>query len=352
MGVILKRGNWWIDYRVNGKRHRKKIGPNKTLAENIFAKTKAQIVENKYLDIKKEHKVKFEELATSYLELYAKVNKKSWHSDTGRIGALSKHFAGKYLNEITPMAIERYKAARTKEVSRATVNRDLACLKCMFTNAIKWGKASENPVKKVKLFKENNKRLRYLEKEEITKLLSNCPEHLKPIVILALNTGMRKGEILDLKWQDLDMQRGIIYLLDTKNSDKREIPLNEQAMVALVKIKKHSDSPYVFCNKEGEPYGDIKKSFFTACTKSGIINFRFHDLRHTFASHLAMAGVDLNTIRELLGHKSLEMTLRYSHLSPDHKKRAVGVLDGQMDSLWTDAPKTLEVRETGIVATH
>jgi hypothetical protein len=158
MGVIFKRGSWWIDYRVDGKRHRKKIGPNKTLAENVFAKTKAQIAENRYLDIKKEHKVKFEELSTSYMELYAKVNKKSWHSDTGRINALSKHFSGKYLHEITPMAIEKYKSERTKEVSKATVNRDLACLKCMFTNAIKWGKATENPVKKVKLFKENNKR--------------------------------------------------------------------------------------------------------------------------------------------------------------------------------------------------
>ena len=110
-------------------------------------------------------------------------------------------------------------------------------------------------------------------------------------------------------------------------------------------LPKHPESPYIFCSKNGKPYGDIKKSFLTAITKSGIIGFHFHDLRHTFASQLVMAGVDLNTVRELLGHKSLEMTLRYSHLSPDHKKRAVDVLNRQMDTIWTPEPESEEVKE-------
>lgn len=100
-------------------------------------------------------------------------------------------------------------------------------------------------------------------------------------------------------------------------------------------VLKHPDSQYIFCNNEGQPYGDIRKSFLTAIKKSGIVSFRFHDLRHTFASQLVMSGVDLNTVRELLGHKSLEMTLRYSHLSPDHKKRAVDILGKRMDTFWT-----------------
>lgn len=111
--------------------------------------------------------------------------------------------------------------------------------------------------------------------------------------------------------------------------------MNDVVQKTVIGILKHPDSQYIFCNNDGESYGDIKKSFFTAINKSGIVNFHFHDLRHTFASQLVMSGVDLNTVRELLGHKSLEMTLRYSHLSPDHKKRAVDILGKRMDSFWT-----------------
>lgn len=103
----------------------------------------------------------------------------------------------------------------------------------------------------------------------------------------------------------------------------------------MIITKKHPESPYVFCREDGKSYRDIRKSFFIALKKAGIINFRFHDLRHTFASQLAMSGVDLNTIRELMGHKTLRMTLRYSHLSLNHKKRAVDVLGQRMDTIWT-----------------
>ena len=121
-------------------------------------------------------------------------------------------------------------------------------------------------------------------------------------------------------------QRGLIYLLNTKNGEKREVPLNDIATRALIAVPKHRDSPYVFCNSLGKPYRDIRKSFFTALKNSGILNFRFHDLRHIYASHLVMAGVYINTVRELLGHKDIRMTIRYSHLSRDHKKRAVELL--------------------------
>jgi len=154
-------------------------------------------------------------------------------------------------------------------------------------------------------------------------------------LILALNTGMRKGEILNLKWHDLDFKNNIIYIRQSKSGEKREVPMNMLVRRTLIAVRKHSESPFVFCNTNGENYANVRKSFFTACKKSDILKFRFHDLRHTFASHLVMGGVDLNTVRELLGHKSLEMTLRYSHLSPDHKQRAVSTLSRQMDTFWT-----------------
>jgi len=335
MGIYLKKGNWFIDYRVNGRRKREKIGTSKALAETVLKKRKVEIAEGKFLDIKKEQKVKFEELSQIYLDIHARPNKKSYHSDEDLIKTLSRFFGGKYLYEITSMAVEQFKAERAKEVSPATVNRALACLKCMFNKAIEWDKAEVNPVKKVKLFKENNVRVRYLEKEEIKKLIDNASAHLKPILIVALNTGMRKGEILNLKWYDLDFKNNIIYIRESKSGERREVPMNMLVRRTLIAVRKHPDSPYVFCNEKGESFANVRKSFFTACKKSGILKFRFHDLRHTFASHLVMGGVDLNTVRELLGHKSLEMTLRYSHLSPDHKQRAVANLSRQMDTFWT-----------------
>ena len=129
---------------------------------------------------------------------------------------------------------------------------------------------------------------------------------------------MRQDDILGgLKWQDLDIKRNIIHLLDAK---KKRSPMNEVVLEDYSRVLKHPDSQYVFCNQDGKPHGNLRKSFFTALTKAGIINFRFHDLRHPFASQLTMSGVDLSTVRELLGHKSLKMTLRYSHLSADHKR--------------------------------
>ena len=336
MGVYLKNGNWFIDYRVNGKRKRKKVGSSKSLAEIVLKKRKVEIAEGKYLDIKKEQRIKLADFADEYLEIHSKVNNRSWeNSELPPIKRIKSYFGGKYLHEITPQSIEQFKAQAVNEVSPATVNRALAILRSIFNKAIAWNKFDgKNPVKGIKFYKEQP-RLRFLEKEEIAQLLESCSEHLKPIVILALNTGMRKGEILNLKWHDIDFARDLIFLYKTKNGGKREVPMNEKVKKTLIEVRKHPDSPYIFCDKKGKPFSDIRKSFFTACKKSGIIDFRIHDLRHTFASQLVMSGIDLNTVRELLGHKSLDMTLRYSHLSPNHKKRAVDILGRQMDTFWT-----------------
>lgn len=336
MGIYKKDGNWYIDYYVMGRRQREKIGTNRRLAKTVLHKRKVEIAENKFLDIRKQKKVKFEEFAKTFLELHSKPNKKSWKSDYYNLQNLTPIFAGRYLYSITQKDIEEYKAKRKESgVSAATVNRDLATLKTMFNKAVQWETLEENPAKNVRFFKENNTRLRYLEKEEIKKLIESSSKRLRPILILALNTGMRRGEVFNLKWHDIDFQKGLIYLYNTKNNDKRVIPLNNVARKALISVSKHPDSPYVFCNKEGRPYHDVRKSFFAALEKCGIIDFHFHDLRHTFASQLVMSGVDLNTVRELMGHRDIKMTLRYAHLSPDHKRRAVEILERQMDTIWT-----------------
>ena len=335
-GVYLRGKNWYIDYYAHGRRRREKVGPSRKLAETVLQKRRVEVAEGRFLDIRKDQKIRFEDFADEYLELHCKSNNKSWlKSDYFNLENLKKFFPGKYLHEITPQDIEQYKSERIKEVTKSTINRALAVLKSLFNKAIEWGKAETNPCRAVKLFKEDNKRLCFLEKEEINKLLSNCCDHLRPIVIVALNTGMRKSEILGLKWHDIDIKRNIIHLYDTKNGEKREIPMNEVVQKTIIGVLKDSESQYIFCNKYGKPYRQVRTSFFTACTKSGIVNFRFHDLRHTFASQLVMSGIDLNTVRELLGHKSLKMTLRYAHLSPDHKKRAVDILGKNLVTGWS-----------------
>ena len=122
--------------------------------------------------------------------------------------------------------------------------------------------------------------------------------------------------------------------------------MNEQVKTALIRVRKHPESAYIFCNQKGEPVHDIRKSYSTALMKSGIVNFRFHDLRHTFASQLVMSGIDLNTVRELLGHKDMAMTLRYSHLAQSHKQRAVDILGKNVDTFWTLSPKTEVLSES------
>ena len=355
MGVYRDRkdGYWYLDYYFQGRRTREKIGSSKKLAEQVLLKRKVEIAENRFLNIKKDKKIKFEDLANEYIEKHAKPYKKSWkQSDVVNRKNLNAFFYGKFLHEITPRRIEEYKLKRMKEVSPATVNRELACLKHMFNKGIEWDMAESNPAKKVKLFKENNARVRFLEKEEMRRLIDNCKEPLRSIVTIALNTGMRRGEIFGLRWRDLDFKREIIYLEQTKNGERRQIPMNSIARNALIKVNKNSDSQYVFCTPDGKVLlpSFIRKSFLKAMDKSGILGFRFHDLRHTFAAQLAMNGVDLNTIRELLGHKSLAMTLRYAHLSPDHNKRAVDVLAGAMDSHMDSKPKIKVTEKNGNLA--
>lgn len=155
------------------------------------------------------------------------------------------------------------------------------------------------------------------------------------IIILAINSGMRRGEIFNLKWRDIDFNQDIIYLLKTKSGEKRMIPMNEFLKNTLISVRKHPNSSFVFNNRSGEPFKGIRTQFSTVLRRAGIKRIKFHDLCYTFASQLVMSGVDLNTVRELLGHADLKTTLIYAHLSQDHKKRAVDVLNQKMDTVWT-----------------
>ena len=168
--------------------------------------------------------------------------------------------------------------------------------------------------------------------EECHTLINACGDasvlHLKPIVITAINTGMRKEELLSLEWdKHIDLENNLILLDKTKSGKRREIPINRTLRETLQQIVMKINSPYVFSDNRGKRFKDVKKSFKTACAKAGIKDFRFHDLRGTCCSHLVMSGVDLVTVKELMGHQSLEMVLRYVGLAPNHKVKALKLLD-------------------------
>jgi len=333
MGIFQKGKNWYIDYYVKGRRKRKKIGHSKKLALQALKNVQIKIAKGEYLGIYDEKKITFKDYAKQYLE-FSKANK-AWSTyyrhDRVNIGHLTAYFKDRYVFEITSQMIEKYKAIRLEKVATATVNRELATLKNMYTKAIEWRYIKDNPAKKVKLLKEPPGRLRYLRPEEVEKLLNACANYLRPIVVTALNTGMRKGELLRLKWADVDLKNRKITVINSKNNESRVIPINQTLFKELSALSKESKGEYVFSDRNGHPFGDIKKGFSAALKRAGIKDFRFHDLRHTFGSHLVMQGVDLKTVQQVMGHKDIKMTMRYSHLSPEYVQEAME----KLDSLWT-----------------
>jgi integrase len=254
---------------------------------------------------------------------------------------LLEEFGDRCLGEVTVWQIERYKARRRSLVAPATVNRELTLLKHMFTKAIEWEKARMNPVKAVKHLREANTRVRFLTDEEQARLLVACPDNLRAPVIAALHTGFRRGELLALRWRDVDFLNGLVTVeaAHTKNGERRAVPMSQTLRAVLEGLRQERpNDEHVFLSERGEPYVSLKNAFESAVKRAGIVDFHFHDLRHCFASRLVMGGQDIRTVRELLGHKTLTMTLRYSHLSPAHRAKAVAILDRKpagVDTFWT-----------------
>lgn len=364
---IYKRGNvYWIRYAgLDGKiLHESSRSKSFRDANELLTSRKKEIMEGKQpIPIKKIGNHSFKELAAHY-EVFVE-RQRSFRTKENFIKQLVEVFGNIPLRNFSTRLIEEWQTKRLQKNKPATVNRLLTTLKHMFRKAVDWEMVEEEALKRVRRVKqtpENNKRLRYLSKDESKALVDACSPTLKPIVITALNTGMRREEILSLEWEKhVDLKHGFILLDITKNGERREIPINQTLRECLQGIIRHINSPYVFVDANGRRFKDNKRSFHSALKKAeierclschherqrtntktpgncplcgsemrrrGIDDFRFHDLRHTFASQLVMAGVDVTTIKELLGHKTLTMTLRYAHLAPSHKVKAVEMLDG------------------------
>ncbi|MBN2413388.1 site-specific integrase [candidate division KSB1 bacterium] len=321
---------WFYDFSHNGVRYRGVAGSTKTQALIVQDKIRAKVLNGEY-DLKdKYNNQRFEDFAQKYSRRNSHL--RSYKRIKIFLNNLTAFFSGNVLSNITANEIEEYKSKRLVDgVTKTTVNRELECLRRMYNLAVKWGDAKTNPVNNVDFFKEPPGRTRYLTLEDAKSLLDNCNVFLKPVVFTALNTGMRLSEILTLRWNQVHIRSVIdpyIELSETKSNKKRSIPLNDD-MVELLNQLYPNDSEYVFLNVTGMPFKSVKISFHTALKKSEILDFRFHDLRHTFASHFIMNGGDLLTLKEILGHSSLKMVARYTHLAQKHKLRQINNLVGK-----------------------
>lgn len=224
-----------------------------------------------------------------------------------------------------------------KQRSPATVNRYLAALSHCFSIAVKeWGWMDDSPLRKVRKMKEPRGRVRYLSEDERPALLNACSESENPylytIVVLALSTGARQGEILSLKWDQVDLNRGLITLYETKNNEIRSLPLAGHALKLVKGMNKvrRIDTDFLFpARRKNQPI-DIRHWWDIALKEANIENFRFHDLRHSAASYLAMNGATLTEIADILGHKTLQMVKRYSHLTEQHTSKVVAKMNKQI----------------------
>jgi integrase len=332
MARVYKRtssGPYWIDYFSDGKRIRESTNTkSKTVAERCLASRCGEVVQGKFSLEKIKRSPFFHDFAELYLE-WAKEHKKSWERDWYSIKKLEIVFGSRNLSAINPFLVEGYKRQRKEVVSPATVNREVACLKRILNVAVEWKKLQSNPIREVKPFKEPRVNERFLSEEEAVRLLSACSSSLRPVVLTALNTGMRKQEILSLTWDRVNFKDRSLRLVETKNGEQRDVPLNATMVTLLKSLPKSGE--FVFTNSRGKRYQCVTKVFTSTLQRANIEHLRFHDLRHTWASWLVMGKVDLLTVKELGGWKSLAMVQRYAHLSGEHRRKAVETLDGRLE---------------------
>ena len=353
-GLYLRGRTWYLDCRIDGQRHVVKLGRKikRSVASEIADVKRAAILKGEAGIGKKKKDLSFKE-ARAKFEGWTETEKRP---NTVRrykqcLVQLARAFGEKRLSEITPWTIEHYKKERvagTKLTQRPSdisdaewtrrcrqaangspigVNRELGVLKTLFNRCKAWALIElENPVRAVKLRKEPRTRLRWLSAQEEARLVAVAPEPLRSLIVIGLHTGLRvQAEALRLRKEDVDLQRGLLTVpaAYAKNGRSRTVPLNSIVRSTLAQLQHRTPGPFVFAKPDGEPYRSIRSAFQTACRRAGLSGITPHVLRHSFGSRLAMSGVDMRTIQEVGGWRTLGMVERYSHLAESHKAEAV-----------------------------
>ncbi len=326
---------YFLDYfvREDGLRRRKRVRLGNiplAQAKRILAQSMGDMAEEKYLAPDKPQ-VGFFAAADAFLA-YSKARKKSHERDIYRVQLFKDFFGDRPLDSLSPDLVEAFLVHRREKgqlshpgrpVAEGTLNLDIAILKALVSRAVLNRMIDRDPIRGVKKFKANF-RNRTLEPEEYRRLLEKCSSHLKPIVQLAYLTAMRCGEILKLRWEQVDFKNRVIYLeaADTKTQEKREVPLTEELLDLLKQVPRTLGSPYVFTWK-GQTMGTIKTAFKRACRQAGVLDFRFHDLRHCAVTNLRKAGVSDSVIMSISGHKTHAVFRKYDRVDREDRLAAL-----------------------------
>jgi len=333
MGLVKRGEIWWMSFMFQGRRIRRSTGTrNRLLAGSILAKVQIQLIEGQYFDSLEERTRTFGELMDRFDREHV-VKLASRATCQVFVKRFRQFFGDRTLAQITPKLIVEYKSSRSAVgVKPATINRELTCLKKAFNLAKReWEWCRDNPVSRVSAEKGANKRDRWLTDDEETRLLAICPSWVRELVVFALHSGMRLGEILALTWTGVDLFRRTVTVFRSKNGERRIVPIN-QSVMALLKEKakvRLLKTELVFPSRTGTPLdpNHLRRALRIAITRAGLHDVHFHDLRHTFATRLVQAGVDLYKVQRLLGHKTPMMTQRYAHHYPESLRGGVEILD-------------------------
>jgi integrase len=369
MAIRMIKKSWWIDFRFNHARYRRRSPENSRAGAHAYeALLRQQLARGETLDLKDtaSDEITFEKFAWQWFEQYVKVNNKiseQYAKEKILRANLVPFFGSMRLNEVSTERIERFKAQQIATgVSPKTINNRLTvfgkCLNC----AYEWHGI---PMPKIKLLKCQPPKTDYLTPGECDLLLEHSDRELRVMIFLALRTGMRQGEIRGLQWESLDWQNRSIAvrhswydykeaLVSPKNNRERHIPLGAEAHDLLYLSRKKSGFVFLSLHKEPFTCHRIIEDLAKVCKKAGMRKIGWHVLRHTFATHLAMRGVPLTTIQALLGHSTISTTMRYAHVAPSTLRAAIDMLDpktaryadfGQpVGNQWQDAVRSEAVK--------
>lgn len=325
--MLFKRknsDNWYYKFTVKGRTIYRSTGTSdKDKAQEIAAKSHAEAFDQ--IRMGQKPRYLWQDAVIRWLD---ESQNRSIETEKCHLRWLSKHLDDQYLDEITQDTIELIIKAKLKEAGTTRVNRTTGIVSSILNKACKkWGWIDSVPY--IRKFKEDKKRIRWLTQEQAAKLLGELPHHTRPIAVFSLATGLRKSNVTQLEWNQIDMERNIawIHADQSKNGKAIRIPLNDDAMAILrQQIGKHHSRVFTY---NGKPVDNVSTSAFRdALKRAGIENFRWHDLRHTWASWHVQAGTPLNALQELGGWSDYEMVLRYAHLAPEHLSEHANRLNG------------------------
>ncbi len=325
---------WIIQYFANGRRKRE-VTPARTRkqAEYYLMKRKIAVEEGRWTDNRQVRRVRFKDYAEEYLELKRLQGLKDLPRVELSLDSLKPFFGKLYLDDIKQDDILRYITKRRNTIRQrppkthiapSTINRELACLRNLFREAIKAGIINRNPMFGISLLREDNVRSRCLSPDEEARVLKVSPPHMYGIILCALHTGMRKTEILTLRWKQVDLRKRFIFLsgTDTKTGYGRKVPITPELHKYLSGLTRNADSEHVFLYR-GKPIREFTTSWHNIRKNAKVRDFRFHDLRHTYITRMRKAGVHDHIIMSITGHKTRDMFKRYDTVDEDDLLTAV-----------------------------